>query len=311
MQGKSNGTLAVPARIRFPVKYNSRFRSLIAGNFPARVGALAVAVLLIWAVSLGAQNPRLPNRKQRGQPSPLGQKSFETICAGCHGLDGRGGERGPDIVGRFEVQRLSDAETLQIMKNGKPAKGMPAFGSLGNAKLKTLLNHLRRLQGNGNATVVAGDPQRGRTLFFGKGRCSECHMVNGTGGFLGSDLSSYGLTQSAEDIRSAIISPDADLDPRRRVVAVTVRNGQKYSGIARNEDNFSLQLQSFDGAFHLLAKSEIEHLESLPRTVMPSDYRSALTPNEIDDLIGYLVSVAKSGPAARAKKSKGQEDEIE
>jgi cytochrome c oxidase cbb3-type subunit 3 len=293
------------------VNYKSRFLPLLAANSPAKAGALAGAWLLIWAVSPGAPNARQASKEHEQQTSPEGQKSFEAVCAGCHGLDGRGGERGPDIVDRLEVRRLSDTETLEIMRNGKPAKGMPAFGSLGNVKLKTLLNHLRSLQGQGNAKAVAGDSQRGKTLFFGRARCSECHMVSGTGGFLGSDLSSYGLAHSAAEIRSAVVSPDTDLDPRRRVVAVTVRNGQKYSGIARNEDNFSLQLQSPDGTFHLLAKSEIEHLESLPRTLMPADYGSTLTPNEIDDLVGYLLSVAKSGPIVKAKKSKWQEEDNE
>jgi len=206
---------------------------------------------------------------------------------------------------------MSDAETLEIMKSGRPAKGMPAFASLGSARLKTLVRHLRSLQGRGDAATLAGDPQRGQTLFFGKARCSECHMVNGIGGFLGSDLSAYGLAHSAAEIRSAIISPDTDLDPRRRAVVATVRNGQKYSGMARNEDNFSLQLQSPDGTFHLLAKSEIEHLEFLPRTLMPADYGSTLNANEIDDLVGYLARVAKSAPAVRAKGSKwhGEEDD--
>jgi hypothetical protein len=35
----------------------------------------------------------------------------------------------------------------------------------------------------------------------------------------------------------------------------------KYSGRVRNEDNFSLQLQTLDGAFHLFMKSELRSFE--------------------------------------------------
>jgi putative heme-binding domain-containing protein len=292
----------------FRVHHNSRFRSSTAGSSTAALSILAVVPLFVWAVSLAAQNPR-QHGKEQPQTSAEGRKTFESVCAGCHGLDGRGGERGPDIVGRLEIQRLSDAETLEILKNGKPAKGMPAFGSLGNMKLEKLLSHFRTLQGKGNATAFRGDPQKGQTLFFGKARCSECHMVHGTGGFLGSDLSTYGRALSAAEVRSVIVSPDRDLDQRRRVLAVTGRNGQKYSGLARNEDNFSIQLQALDGTFYLLAKSEIEHVEFLPTALMPADYGSTLNPNEIDDLVGYLVRIAKSEPTTRARKSKWQEDE--
>ena len=59
---------------------------------------------------------------------------FESVCATCHGLDGRGGERGPNVATRAEVQQLSDADTLRILQAGIPAAGMPAFSALGVPK---------------------------------------------------------------------------------------------------------------------------------------------------------------------------------
>ena len=283
--------------------------SLIARHIPATLSALAGAMLLIWVVSSNAQNRRQPKNQPQVQSATEGPKFFEAICAGCHGLDGRGGEHGPDIAGRPEVQRLSDAETLRILKNGRLTSGMPAFGSLGDEKLKALVRYLRTLQGKGGATIAAGDPQRGKANFFGKARCSECHMVHGAGGFLGSDLSAYGQAHPTAEIRSAIVNPDGDLDPRRRVVAVNTRDGEKHTGIARNEDNFSLQLQSLDGTFHLLAKSDIERMEIQPKTLMPADYGSTLDTNELDDLVSYLVSAAKREKRAVVKKRKWEDED--
>ena len=186
---------------------------------------------------------------------------------------------------------------------------MPAFGSLGGEKLKALLNHVRTLQGKHNVAVTAGDIQRGKAIFFGKARCSECHMVNGAGGFLGSDLSSYGQAHSTAEIRNAIANPDGEMDARRRAIAVTTHSGQQYVGITRNEDNFSLQLQSLDGTFHLLTKSDIKLMEILPKTLMPADYGSTLDTNELDDLVGYLVSVAKKEKRVEAKKRKWEDED--
>jgi hypothetical protein len=42
---------------------------------------------------------------------------------------------------------------------------------------------------------------------------------------------------------------------------ISTQDGQKYSGRVRNEDNFSLQLQTLDGAFHLFMKSELRSFE--------------------------------------------------
>jgi putative heme-binding domain-containing protein len=143
-------------------------------------------------------------------------------------------------------------------------------------------------------TPLTGDPVNGKVTFFGRGDCSQCHMANGQGGFMGSDLSSFASTQSPVEIRSAITNPNRNLDPRKRVVIVTTANGQVLTGLARNEDNFSLQLQTTDGAFHLLNKSEMQKIEYQPRSLMPDDYASRLSSKELDDLVSYLVSIARN-----------------
>jgi cytochrome c oxidase cbb3-type subunit III len=237
------------------------------------------------------------------------RKTFESVCAGCHGLDGRGGERGPNIATTTEVQKLTDEETLHILQSGIPGTGMPAFAALGTPKMKAVIRYLRILQGKNQAVSVPGDAQRGKSLFFGKADCMKCHMINGTGGFLGADLSSYGSKASIEDIRSAITAPNKELDPQARTMLVTTREGRKFMGIARNEDNFSLQLQSCDGTFHLLLKTDLEHLEYQPKSLMPSDYASTLSRAELDDLVSYLFKAARPAkqPQTSGKKSKHDE----
>jgi len=75
-------------------------------------------------------------------------------------------------------------------------------------------------------------------------------------------------------------------------VVVTTRDGQKFSGIMRNEDNFSLQLQTLDGAFHLFLKAELENVTHQPNSLMPSDYASTLSPDELNDLVSFLIAAA-------------------
>jgi Zn-finger nucleic acid-binding protein len=98
-------------------------------------------------------------------------------------------------------------------------------------------------------------------------------------------------------------------------VLATTREGRQFTGIARNEDNFSLQLQSLDGAFHLFAKSDLEHLEYQPKSLMPSDYGSVLSRGELDDLVSYLIRTAQATKLTQAprtnSKSKEEEEEEE
>jgi cytochrome c oxidase cbb3-type subunit 3 len=238
-----------------------------------------------------------------------GRQFFETRCAGCHGMDGRGGERAPDIATDVKVQRRSDVHLTEIIHNGIPAAGMPAFPVLDGATTKSLIAYLRFLQGKTGAAKLPGDPAEGKALFFGKAKCSECHMVNGAGGFLGSDLSGYSRTRSADEIRQAIVKPDNTR--RSDVVTVAVTRDQRtYSGVMRNEDNFSLQLQTPDGGFHLFLKSELASFTRQSDSLMPPDYGSALSQKEIDDLISFLISVGGK-PDPTAKKAFVEDEENE
>ena len=228
---------------------------------------------------------------QDSQRGP-GQQLFTSNCAGCHGLDGRGGEHGPNIATTMEVQRLEDREILQIVHNGIPAAGMPAFRAFDKGQLNAVVSYLRILQGKHPGEKVSGNPEKGRSLFLGKARCAECHMMSGQGGFIASDLSHYGNEHSAGVIRSAIVDPNKNLDPRRRTVIAVTRDGRTYRGVALNEDNFSLQLQTLDGAFHSFEKSTLARLEHEPRSMMPSNYRSTLSRTDVDDLVSFLITMA-------------------
>ena len=280
----------------------------------SRILCAAIASVFFSACALvlhaGTQNTKSPaNKNQAGHFfAEGGREAFESVCASCHGLDGRGGERGPNIATRAAVQQLSDEETLRVLRSGIPASGMPAFRALGVPKIKAVMFYLRILQGGVKAAFIPGDAQRGKLLFFGKGDCAKCHMVNGTGGFIGADLSYYGSNGSVEEIRAAIMDPNKDLDPRKRTVVVTTREGRQFTGVARNEDNFSLQLQSLDGTFHLFWKADLDQLEFLPKSLMPSDYGSVLSSGEIDDLVSYLVRTARATRQMQASETQSKRE---
>jgi cytochrome c oxidase cbb3-type subunit 3 len=238
-----------------------------------------------------------------------GQRVFATTCAACHGLDARGGERAPDILARPEVQRMTDADISRVVREGTRSKAMPAFGaSLDSAHIREVTLYLRSLlQGHSGGAQVPGDPASGKAIFFGKGGCADCHMVNGTGGFMGADLSSYAESRAAGEVRDAITDPAKNSAMRReKVAAVTTREGQQYTGIARNEDNFSLQLQTPDGAFHLLMKSDLDRIEYPPQSLMPGDYAQRLSATELNDLVSFLARAAatnsKSGARGRSRR---------
>jgi cytochrome c oxidase cbb3-type subunit III len=270
---------------------------------------ISIPCLLLGLVSithLRAQQPANTTAAAHVQGSML----FDSNCGSCHGSDGRGGEHAPDIATAADVKRLADSDLIAIANDGVP--GMPAFGWLGQEKLNAIVQYLRTLQGRQIDIKVPGNPKGGEALFFGRARCSECHMVNGKGGFIGSDLSLYGADASAGQVRSVILDPDRNLPPQKKATTVVTQTGQKFTGMLKVEDNFSVSVQTMDGDFHFFQKSQLAHIDLGSQSLMPVNYGSMLSDEQINDLISYLLRVgSENSKRSPTKSSKSERDDDE
>src|SRR6476620_26484 len=101
-----------------------------------------------------------------------GRSTFNSSCAGCHGLDGTGSDKAVDISGSAKVRHLSDAQLSGIISDGIPGTGMPAFHYFDEKQVRAIVGYLRSLQGKLGARALPGDAKRGKEIFFGKGDCS-------------------------------------------------------------------------------------------------------------------------------------------
>jgi cytochrome c oxidase cbb3-type subunit 3 len=236
------------------------------------------------------------------QAQPPGAAIFASDCAGCHGADGRGGEHAPNIATAPEVQHLMDRELAAIIRYGIAGAGMPAFSSLKQQEVADVVSYLRILEGRGDIVKLPGDPKQGEALFYGKAQCSGCHMVNGKGGFIGSDLSYYGAEAKPDQMRAIILDPDKNLPVDKKATTVVTTTGQRLTGMLRTNNNFSLSLQTLDGSFHFLPKSELTQVDSGSHSLMPA---TTLNSKEVDDLVSYLLRTgdesAKRSPAHSSK----------
>lgn len=69
---------------------------------------------------------------------------FASKCAACHGANGGGGV-GPNLA---NVEAKGDAHIKDLIVNGSPAKGMPAFGKQGmltDAEIDALVSYVKTL----------------------------------------------------------------------------------------------------------------------------------------------------------------------
>jgi cytochrome c oxidase cbb3-type subunit III len=247
-------------------------------------------VLSVFSISILQAMQNLPSDHDLQAATAVGRSTFNSSCAGCHGLDGTGSDKAVNISESPRVRGLSDAQLSSIISNGLPGTGMPAFRSLTARQVRAVVDYLRSLQGKAEGRTLPGDPNRGKEIFFGKGDCSTCHTISGQGGFLGPDLTEHGATSSAEAIRDEIVKAPRVPPIGYRKAVLTTESGERLEGLVRNEDNFSVQLQTKDGSFHFFKKNDLRSFERQDGSLMPADYRSRLSDADLNDLARYLMT---------------------
>ncbi|HEV2388473.1 MAG TPA: c-type cytochrome [Candidatus Acidoferrales bacterium] len=270
---------------------------------PAVAACVELAVLLLVAApavsplrAQAARNPLAGNAAAIRE----GASQFRLNCAMCHGLDARGGSRGPDLTRGVWTHGASDPEIFRTITQGVQGTLMPA-NDLTDTETWEVIAYLRSLAA-ATGPAVRGDPAAGEKLFFGDANCSLCHMIGGKGGRLGPDLSRVGSARSPAYLLAKIRDPGIGLaaglmEPYKEwpleyeTVTVVTRDGQKILGVLRNEDAFALQMMDTAEQIHLYRKSDIERVAREPRSLMPAYGEELLSDRQLGDLVAYLETL--------------------
>ncbi len=122
------------------------------------IGAIAALVLafpgLVWSGQVRERDPKWTAPSEEiSRPNPLagrretaagGAKVFQQRCATCHGADGRGTTKAPDLAGP-DVHAQTDGALFWKISSGNAHAGMPGFSFLPEAQRWQLVLHLRAL----------------------------------------------------------------------------------------------------------------------------------------------------------------------
>jgi cytochrome c oxidase cbb3-type subunit 3 len=180
-----------------------------------------------------------------------GKGIFSVNCSFCHGSDARGGEGGPNLLRSPIVLNDQKGNLIAtVVQTGRVDKGMPKFdlGSDAIADIAAFLHSIPLGRAQGEAidpkAILVGDPAAGRAYFFGRGRCVQCHALQGQFAHIGSRFDPKSLQ---DDIVSAgattlLGAPLPTAPPR--TVTVTLRSGEVFSGDLISIDDFSLTVKS-------------------------------------------------------------------
>ncbi len=69
---------------------------------------------------------------------------------------------------------------------------------------------------------------------------------------------------------------------------VILRDGTRLRGIAKNHDNYSIQLLDQEGKLHLFARADADKIEIGRRSLMPDDFARRLSAEQTRDVLAFL-----------------------
>src|SRR5581483_9596493 len=107
---------------------------------------------------------------------------------------------------------------------------------------------------------------------------------------VGPDLSDIGSYRRAGELEQSLTDPDAEIAPENRFFRVAMKNGTTFTGKLLNQDVFTMQFMNEKEQLVSVQKSDLREYTFISKSSMPS-YKSKLSPQEIGDVIAYLISL--------------------
>lgn len=132
---------------------------------------------------------------------------------------------------------------------------------------------------------LKGNADRGRASF--QKLCAGCHRLRGEGHEVGPDLGMV-ATKPADWLLAAILDPNQAVEARYRAWTLSLKSGDTLSGLVTAETANNLVLRLAGGAEQAVLRSDLATLEVQPLSLMPAGFESALSPQDMADLLAWL-----------------------
>lgn len=221
-----------------------------------------------------------------------GRQIFEQNCSFCHGADANGGGEGPSLI-RSALVRHDESGNLigQVVRNGRPEKGMPSF-SLPEEQIRAVAAFLhaqietsdKRSAGLPSKDyslklLLTGSAQAGKQYFFGAGGCSACHSPAG-------DLAHVAKKYAPVDLETRFLYPSG----AKKTATITMASGKTVSGTVTHLDAFNIAIRDGNGWHRSWPRSAVKlaiHDPLAAHRALLHKYTQA----DVHDLFAYLETL--------------------
>ena len=134
---------------------------------------------------------------------------------------------------------------------------------------------------------LKGDAVKGAIVF--KTVCFTCHSYIGQGMAVGPDLKAF-YNKSASDYVTAILNPNAAVEPRYTGYTATTKDGRALTGVIANETATSIEVVMPGGLRENILRSDLSEIHAIGISLMPDGLEQAISPQAMADLIAFLKS---------------------
>ena len=247
-----------------------------------------MALAAAWAVGQDADDIR--QQQANNASTSAGKALFQQNCGFCHGPDGRGAS-GPDLIRSTLVSHDLNGNLIgDVVRNGRPQKGMPAF-PFSDVQIHQIADFLhseaklaatvagRRPTEYPIEKLLVGNADAGKAYFNGAGHCAGCHSPAG-------DLAHIASKYKPIDLQGRIVFPSG-VSPR---VTVIDDSGQKFEGEQVYSDEFLISLRDAGGWTRTWNRTRIKvelHDPLAAHVALLATY----TDKNIHDLFAYLETL--------------------
>jgi mono/diheme cytochrome c family protein len=221
-------------------------------------------------------------------------------CTSCHAINGAGGTSGPDLgapAGGRGGGRGGAAGAVPPAPGAGAGAGTPPAGGAPPAA--------GALPAGGAPNAAAAGAGRGGrgggAPGAGRGGGAQAGAPRGGGGAPAAAAPAAAATAGGgggrggrgapnpQQLERSILDPSAEMAADYRIYQVVTRANVTARGTLLNQDTFSLQMRDNNDKLMSYWKQDLKEYGFVP-SPMPS-YRNVLTPQEIADVVSYLVSL--------------------
>jgi putative heme-binding domain-containing protein len=141
--------------------------------------------------------------------------------------------------------------------------------------------------------ALAGDRERGRTLFFETAgvQCKTCHRIDQHGMDVGPELSTVGKKFDRKQLLDSILEPSKVIDPKYLTYLVETSEGRLLAGLLIKKDAQEVVLKDAQNKLVSVPSTQIERLTPQQRSLMPELLLRDMTAQQVADLLEYLSSL--------------------